>query len=150
MIEILVSEGDEVTEEQGLVTLESDKATMDVPSPVAGKVAAILGRALATRCRKARRLMEIEAGEDSGDEGDSDDHDAASGTEAAEADEPAEDKVPTPQAATPPRRQSPRNSSAAPKAATPWPGALTRRRGCSTPGPVSAGWRASWGSTSRR
>ena len=41
MIEILVSEGDAVEVEQGLVTLESDKATMDVPSPVAGKVASI-------------------------------------------------------------------------------------------------------------
>ena len=31
MIEIHVSEGDEVEVEQALVTLESDKATMDVP-----------------------------------------------------------------------------------------------------------------------
>jgi pyruvate dehydrogenase E2 component (dihydrolipoamide acetyltransferase) len=39
VIEILVSEGDEVSVEQPLVTLESDKATMDVPAPFAGKVA---------------------------------------------------------------------------------------------------------------
>lgn len=36
IIEVLVAEGDEVEVEQGLVTLESDKATMDVPSTVAG------------------------------------------------------------------------------------------------------------------
>jgi pyruvate dehydrogenase E2 component (dihydrolipoamide acetyltransferase) len=38
VIEILVSEGDEVVIDQPLVTLESDKATMDVPAPFAGKV----------------------------------------------------------------------------------------------------------------
>ena len=38
IIEILVSEGDEVSEEDPLVTLESDKATMDVPAPFAGTV----------------------------------------------------------------------------------------------------------------
>jgi dihydrolipoamide dehydrogenase len=39
IIEIHVSPGDEVAVEDPLVTLESDKATMDVPAPEAGKVA---------------------------------------------------------------------------------------------------------------
>lgn len=38
VIEILVSPGDTVTLDQGLVTLESDKATMEVPAPFAGTV----------------------------------------------------------------------------------------------------------------
>ncbi len=38
VIEVLVNVGDEVEAEQSLVTLESDKATMEVPSPVAGKL----------------------------------------------------------------------------------------------------------------
>ena len=38
VIEILVRPGDAVQAEDPLVTLESDKATMDVPSPVAGTV----------------------------------------------------------------------------------------------------------------
>ena len=38
IIEILVKPGDAVTSEQSLVTLESDKASMDVPSPAAGVV----------------------------------------------------------------------------------------------------------------
>jgi dihydrolipoamide dehydrogenase len=42
VIEILVSVGDEVAPEQGLITLESDKATMDVPAPQAGTVEEIL------------------------------------------------------------------------------------------------------------
>ncbi|MEO1282714.1 MAG: dihydrolipoyl dehydrogenase, partial [Pseudomonadota bacterium] len=39
VIEILVSPGDTVAEEDPLVALESDKATMEVPAPVAGTVA---------------------------------------------------------------------------------------------------------------
>src|SRR5579863_2049384 len=38
VIEVLVKAGDSVEKEQSLVTLESDKATMDVPSPAAGTV----------------------------------------------------------------------------------------------------------------
>ncbi|MDR5854181.1 dihydrolipoyllysine-residue acetyltransferase [Caballeronia sp. LZ062] len=38
IIEIAVKVGDKVEKEQSLVTLESDKATMDVPSPAAGTV----------------------------------------------------------------------------------------------------------------
>jgi dihydrolipoamide dehydrogenase len=41
VIEILVGPGDEVQPEDPLVVLESDKATMEVPSPAAGKVTAI-------------------------------------------------------------------------------------------------------------
>jgi len=41
VIEVLVSEGDRVEAETPLVTLESDKATMDVPAPAAGTVRAI-------------------------------------------------------------------------------------------------------------
>ncbi len=39
VVEVLVERGDRVTAEQALITLETDKATMDVPSPVAGKIA---------------------------------------------------------------------------------------------------------------
>src|SRR6202521_5768216 len=38
VIEVLVKAGDSVKAEDSLVTLESDKATMDVPSPSAGIV----------------------------------------------------------------------------------------------------------------
>lgn len=41
VIEILVAIGDVVEVEQGLVTVESDKATMDIPSPHAGKITSI-------------------------------------------------------------------------------------------------------------
>ncbi|MFY0991294.1 pyruvate dehydrogenase complex dihydrolipoyllysine-residue acetyltransferase [Halomonas sp. C05BenzN] len=41
IIEVAVAEGDEVAEEDTLITLESDKASMDVPSPHAGKLVSL-------------------------------------------------------------------------------------------------------------
>ena len=38
VIEVLVSVGDTVEAEDSLITLESDKATMEVPAPFAGKI----------------------------------------------------------------------------------------------------------------
>lgn len=38
VIEVLVQPGDTVSKDQGLLTLESDKATMEVPAPLAGVV----------------------------------------------------------------------------------------------------------------
>ncbi|NQX79578.1 MAG: hypothetical protein HRT83_03350, partial [Hyphomicrobiaceae bacterium] len=42
VVEILVSPGDTVQSEDPLISLESDKATMDVPAPQAGKVAELI------------------------------------------------------------------------------------------------------------
>jgi pyruvate dehydrogenase E2 component (dihydrolipoamide acetyltransferase) len=44
VIEVLVKVGDVVKAEQSLISLESDKATMDVPSPVEGAIAEILAK----------------------------------------------------------------------------------------------------------
>jgi pyruvate dehydrogenase E2 component (dihydrolipoamide acetyltransferase) len=41
IIEVAVAEGDEVAEEDTLITLESDKASMDVPSPYGGKLVSL-------------------------------------------------------------------------------------------------------------
>ena len=38
VIEVLVSAGDQVEQEQSLITLESDKASLEVPSPIAGTI----------------------------------------------------------------------------------------------------------------
>ena len=42
VIEILISEGDKIKKEDPLITVESDKASMDIPSPVDGTVTKIL------------------------------------------------------------------------------------------------------------
>jgi pyruvate dehydrogenase E2 component (dihydrolipoamide acetyltransferase) len=59
VIEILVSEGDTVAAEDPLVTLESDKATMDVPAPFAGTVKAITVK-IGDRVSQGSALLEIE------------------------------------------------------------------------------------------
>jgi pyruvate dehydrogenase E2 component (dihydrolipoamide acetyltransferase) len=64
IIEILVSVGDTVGVEDPLVTLESDKATMDVPAPVAGVVREILV-SLGDQVSRGSALMTIE-GPDAG------------------------------------------------------------------------------------
>ena len=38
IVEVLVAPGDPIDIESPLITLESDKATMDIPSPVAGQI----------------------------------------------------------------------------------------------------------------
>jgi len=60
IIEILVSPGDTVAVEDPLVTLESDKATMDVPAPVAGVVTALKVK-IGDRVAQGAELMTIEA-----------------------------------------------------------------------------------------
>jgi len=42
VIEVLVSTGDEISVETSLITVESDKASMEIPSPVAGLVTSVL------------------------------------------------------------------------------------------------------------
>lgn len=42
VVQVLVHEGDQVTEGQSLIELETDKATVPVPAPAAGKVARVL------------------------------------------------------------------------------------------------------------
>ena len=44
VIELLVKVGDTVQKDQGLLTLESDKATMEVPSPLAGEIVEIIAK----------------------------------------------------------------------------------------------------------
>ncbi|MDQ3572970.1 MAG: dihydrolipoyllysine-residue acetyltransferase [Actinomycetota bacterium] len=65
VIEIHVSAGDEVAVEQPLVTLESDKATMDVPSPQAGKVVELSVK-VGDQVSEGSLLLTIEA-EDGGE-----------------------------------------------------------------------------------
>src|SRR4051794_2837374 len=59
VIEVLVGPGDEVQPEDPLVVLESDKATMEVPSPAAGKGAAIEIR-VGDRVSEGSVLMTLE------------------------------------------------------------------------------------------
>jgi pyruvate dehydrogenase E2 component (dihydrolipoamide acetyltransferase) len=59
IIEILVSAGDHVAADDPLVTLESDKATMDVPAPFAGVVGDVQVK-IGDRVSQGTRLLTIE------------------------------------------------------------------------------------------
>ena len=61
VIEILVKPGDAVKAEDPLVTLESDKATMDVPSPAAGTVMEIRVK-LGDKVSEGSLVLVLEAG----------------------------------------------------------------------------------------
>ena len=65
VIEVLVKPGDAVAKEQSLVTLESDKATMEIPSPSAGVVKEIRIK-MGDRVSKGSPILELEAKDDSG------------------------------------------------------------------------------------
>ncbi|NLY59495.1 MAG: dihydrolipoyllysine-residue acetyltransferase [Gammaproteobacteria bacterium] len=69
VIEILVAVGDRVEVEQSLVTLESDKASMELPSPRAGVVKAIKVK-IGDTLKEGDDLveLEIEGGEQAADE----------------------------------------------------------------------------------
>ena len=61
VIEILVGPGDQVAPEDPLISLESDKATLDVPSPAAGKIAEILV-AVGDKVSEGSLILRMEAG----------------------------------------------------------------------------------------
>ena len=62
VIDVLVKPGDLIRLEDPLVTLESDKATMDVPAPVAGRVLSIKV-AVGDKVAQGRLLLTVEATE---------------------------------------------------------------------------------------
>ncbi|MBQ0832067.1 dihydrolipoyllysine-residue acetyltransferase [Marinobacter sp.] len=99
IIEINVSEGDTIEADDALVTVESDKATMEIPSPYGGKVAKILV-AEGDKLSEGDKLLELTVVADGGEEDDSQEepaaepeeaakHEAKAGDDKAKQDEPA-------------------------------------------------------------
>ena len=81
VIELLVAEGDTVAAEDSLLILESDKATMDIPSPYAGTIKKLSVK-VGDKISEGSLLGKIEVG-------------------AASADAPVEQKEDKPSAETP-------------------------------------------------
>ena len=98
VIEVLVKPGDAVKAEDSLVTLESDKATMDVPAPAAGTVKSV-GVKVGDKVSEGHLILTLE--------------------QAADAPAPAQ-AAPAAKAAQP---AAPATAPAAPAAATPPPAA---------------------------
>lgn len=91
VIEILVAPGDTVAAEDPLITLESDKATMDVPVPQAGKVVE-LKVAVGDRVSQGTLILTLEAADGAGE--------TAGGAAASSSAGKEEAKPAAPQAAT--------------------------------------------------
>ncbi len=98
VIEVLVSPGDRVEKEDSLITLESDKATMEIPSPYSGEIKKVLVKVDDT-INKGDLIAEIEADEeDAATEAPAEEEGKAEEpTEKAE-EKPAEPEKPTPSA----------------------------------------------------
>ena len=86
VVEVMVSAGDQVAKEDSLITLETDKATMEIPSPHAGKITQVKV-AIGDRINQGDPLAVIETA-----------------GEAPAADKPAPAPAPEPAAPTPPPR----------------------------------------------
>lgn len=95
VIEILIKEGDQVEAEQSLAVVESDKASMEIPSPKAGKVKAIKFK-LGDSLKEGDPLIELEVeGDEQPKQANSDDKPAKTEPEAAQKQEPkTEDSKP--------------------------------------------------------
>lgn len=100
VIEILVAPGDRVEAEESLLTLESDKASMEIPSPITG-VVKTLEVAVGDRIGQGSLLATIDTGGD-------DTRAAASGDPAPDADSPPPPApAPSPPSSTPVATESP-------------------------------------------
>jgi pyruvate dehydrogenase E2 component (dihydrolipoamide acetyltransferase) len=131
VIEILVAAGDTVAAEDPLVTLESDKATMDVPAPAAGTIREIQVR-IGDRVRQGSVLLTMEP---SGEVPESS-ADAAPAPASPPDTAPAEAVAPPADAAAPPADAAPPEPVIPPEPAAPPPstdgGALTTARSASS------------------
>jgi len=65
VIEVLVAPGDEIQPEQSLITLESDKASMEIPAPQGGKVTELLIK-VGDTVNIGDPILKLEAGEGAG------------------------------------------------------------------------------------
>jgi pyruvate dehydrogenase E2 component (dihydrolipoamide acetyltransferase) len=107
IIEILVKPGDAVTAEQPLLTLESDKATLEVPAPSAGVVATIVAK-VGDKVSMGTPLLTLEA------EGGAPAAAAQPAPKAEAAPAPAPPAAPRAPAAAPPATTAPAASAARP------------------------------------
>jgi pyruvate dehydrogenase E2 component (dihydrolipoamide acetyltransferase) len=104
VIEILVSPGDSVATDDPLLTLESDKATMDVPAPFAGTIKEI-SVSVGDKVSQGKLLLTMESAE--GPAEDTSDKAAAAASDGAPNEASAPDAVESALEAEPPAQEQP-------------------------------------------
>ncbi|AIA75680.1 dihydrolipoamide acetyltransferase [Halomonas campaniensis] len=99
IIEIAVSEGDVIEAEDTLITLESDKASMDVPAPKGGKVLKVLVKEGDSVSEGDDIVeLEVEGGTDGGEETSAPASDSQPNDAPAKQDKPTQEDAPAPAA----------------------------------------------------
>lgn len=93
IIEVLVSEGEEVSENQDIITLESDKAAMEIPSTAAGKIVS-LKVAVGDKVAEGDVILTLEVAEDGKSEDKADEASAQEAKVEAAAPAPTPAKAP--------------------------------------------------------
>ncbi|CAO1662226.1 MULTISPECIES: dihydrolipoyllysine-residue acetyltransferase [Salinicola] len=91
IIEVAVGEGDEISEEDTLITLESDKASMDVPSPYSGKIVSLSVKE-GDSVSEGDLIGTMEIAGEGDDEGDADEAAPAEESDSAEPSDGAEEQ----------------------------------------------------------
>lgn len=104
IIEIHVKPGDQIQAEDVLITLESDKASMDVPAPQGGRVSEVLVK-LGDRISEGSDIIVLEL--DAADSAAPEDNAAASAPQSATPEQPPETAPAPTEAAEPPRQPPP-------------------------------------------
>ena len=113
VIEVLVKPGDSVKKDDALLTLESDKATMEVPAPSSGTVKAILVK-VGDKLSEGVAILTLEADAEAGSAAP-----IKAEAPATKAPPPQPKAAPTPQAAAPAAAPAQPAASASPVAASP-------------------------------
>ncbi len=91
IIEVLVTSGDDIEEEDSIIVLESDKATMEIPSPYAGKIKSVKV-VVGDKVSEGSEIATVETGDSAGDSTDKEEPDSAGeGDEASDRDESESD-----------------------------------------------------------
>ncbi len=104
VIEVLIGPGDTIEKDESIITLESDKATMEIPSPVSGRVTAV-SVSVGDRISEGDPIAEVEI--DEGAAAESAESAPQPPATAAPAETPAAAEPEAPAAIQPPHREPP-------------------------------------------
>ncbi len=118
VIEVLISPGDTIEKDESIITLESDKATMEIPSPVSGRVTAV-AVSVGDRISEGDPIAEVEISEGAAAESTETAPQASAPAAPAETPAAAEPEppaaAPAPAAFQPPHREPPTTPSPEPQ-----------------------------------
>jgi pyruvate dehydrogenase E2 component (dihydrolipoamide acetyltransferase) len=132
IVEVMVAVGDEISAEDSLVTLETDKAAMDVPAPIAGKVLE-MSVSLGDKVSEGSVILVLES----------------AATDTAEPAQDVADSKPSAEAA-PVVAEPAKSAAAAPQVPAPAPASAPQARGGTLPPVSEAGFAAAHASPSIR